>query len=270
MDKANGRYIYFIVRSDTHEIKIGMSYDPVDRFLALQSELGISLRLVGILPTKAQSDRYMHRKFKKYRTKGEWFMPVPAVITFIDENATLDIPELQLDRLEPQKEDLKSGAANSPLTIYQIRRKLGRIGNMSGEPCIPGIYHPNDKGLFSLYHYNYFYQIFDTAEYEGKTWVFILPVTMNGRKPTDRVRGRVMNWFPLDSLEWVTFHIEPPKPRGPYQPKRNYPSIEDAKRILSLLGEGVTQVKVAAQLGVSQSYISAIKLGKIKRYRHLL
>lgn len=47
-------------------------------------------------------------------------------------------------------------------------------------------------------------------------------------------------------------------------------SLNQVAEILELLNEGVIQVDIARQFGVAQSHISQIKLGRVKRYRHLI
>jgi len=52
--------------------------------------------------------------------------------------------------------------------------------------------------------------------------------------------------------------------------KKGALSLDQAIEILRLLDNGITQISIANQFGISQSCISAIKLGRIKRFQHLL
>lgn len=267
MDKANGRYIYFIQREDTQAIKIGMSYAPVDRLRYLQyvDYQGIPLKPLGVLQEKYSSDKYIHRRFKDYHIEGEWFLPAPELLRFIRDNSVLG--EFNLDKLS--RINRKRVFQDPPLTIYQVRKKLTRNRSIFDERCLPGIYRLNDPNLVSKNYRHHYYIIIDEAEFQGQSWVFVCPVCKNGNTPSIENIGRLINWFPLDALEWVAFHINPSKTNHEHRPQKRL-TIEEAEKALHLLNEGTTQVELAAQLGVSQSYISAIKLGKIKRYRHLL
>lgn len=63
--------IYF-VRAGDH-VKIGHSNNHQGRLSALQTGHHENLRVVGVVPGSQQDEKKMHKRFAKYRARGEWF-----------------------------------------------------------------------------------------------------------------------------------------------------------------------------------------------------
>jgi len=78
--------VYFIrARCEGNPIKIGYSINPKARIKALQTASPVKLRLLKTIPGNRQIERALHRKFKKYRLRGEWFKGSKELLQYIKE-----------------------------------------------------------------------------------------------------------------------------------------------------------------------------------------
>lgn len=84
--------IYFIYHNEY--IKIGFSADPWGRLASLQTAHYQQLDMLAIMPGEQADEREIHRKFWKYRERGEWFRDNELLRQFIDEIRSC-YPELQ-------------------------------------------------------------------------------------------------------------------------------------------------------------------------------
>lgn len=67
------RYIYFIRKKGTDEVKIGISEAPANRLLQLQHASGTELEIVRTVPGHEGLEKRLHQHFADKRLKGEWF-----------------------------------------------------------------------------------------------------------------------------------------------------------------------------------------------------
>ena len=74
-DGACSGYIYFIRSGETGPVKIGWVKSSVEsRLLALQCGNPEELIICKVLENKSIADEYeLHRRFSKFRIRGEWF-----------------------------------------------------------------------------------------------------------------------------------------------------------------------------------------------------
>lgn len=78
-------YVYFIkAKCEGNPIKIGYSIDPKKRLKSLQTASPVKLKLVKAIPGNRDTERNLHRRFKKYRIRGEWFKS-EKLLSFIKE-----------------------------------------------------------------------------------------------------------------------------------------------------------------------------------------
>lgn len=78
-------WIYFVLSSETKEIKIGYTERNVDKRIAeMQTGHPHKLELLASLSGNMEFEKSLHRKFGAMRIRGEWFMPDPALIQYID------------------------------------------------------------------------------------------------------------------------------------------------------------------------------------------
>lgn len=83
--------IYFLRRSNG-DIKIGRTNNLKMRVMALNSRNKQNLELIGTMPETVFREYELHHRFAACRVAGEWFQPVPELLTFIDEH-TIAPPE---------------------------------------------------------------------------------------------------------------------------------------------------------------------------------
>jgi len=78
--------IYFFGCETSREIKIGITSGRVEKRLAtLQTARGHKINLLATLPGTIKLERALHDRFSQHRLKGEWFMPHPDILAFIDQ-----------------------------------------------------------------------------------------------------------------------------------------------------------------------------------------
>ena len=68
---ANGSMVYFIVRGD--EVKVGTTRNLTKRFAELQTGSPDNYLLFGTMPGNKVIERMLHKKWKPYHIRGEWF-----------------------------------------------------------------------------------------------------------------------------------------------------------------------------------------------------
>ncbi|NKB32144.1 MAG: GIY-YIG nuclease family protein [Pseudomonadales bacterium] len=75
-------FTYFIAENENtngHRIKIGFSKDPEKRIKVLQTGNSRKLALMGWIECEGQAlERSLHKKYKNYNLKGEWFSIEPC------------------------------------------------------------------------------------------------------------------------------------------------------------------------------------------------
>jgi hypothetical protein len=78
--------IYFVQAGDNGPIKIGLAISPETRKKNLQTAHYEELRIIGILDGNSHVEKQLHRQFRDYRIRGEWFHPSQEIIKFIEGN----------------------------------------------------------------------------------------------------------------------------------------------------------------------------------------
>lgn len=66
-------YVYFIGGDDTALIKIGYASNVARRLRALQTGSPVRLKVLSRFPGSQRVEKSIHRRFRDYRTHGEWF-----------------------------------------------------------------------------------------------------------------------------------------------------------------------------------------------------
>lgn len=85
--------IYFIQDTTVLNIKIGFTDgDPADRLKALQTGSPAPLVLLYTMRGDMDLERRLHERFASARVHGEWFRPAPALLLFLLDAATRDLP----------------------------------------------------------------------------------------------------------------------------------------------------------------------------------
>jgi predicted GIY-YIG superfamily endonuclease len=78
--------IYFVRAGTTGPVKIGYTNNINRRIKNLQQGNPNKLVLLGLMTGTRDTERALHEKFAKYRLEGEWFRPVPALLSLCDND----------------------------------------------------------------------------------------------------------------------------------------------------------------------------------------
>lgn len=84
------RYVYFIQRGRTKNVKIGSAYDVKSRFQSLRTSSPDHLRLIAYVEGDKHTEAELHERFKKQWVRREWFKLEGDLAKFI---AKLPKPE---------------------------------------------------------------------------------------------------------------------------------------------------------------------------------
>jgi hypothetical protein len=76
--------IYVIENVENGHLKIGKAYNTKKRLAFLQTANSCDLRLLKEFDGGHSLERKIHRDLKKYKIRGEWFMPDDAVWKYLD------------------------------------------------------------------------------------------------------------------------------------------------------------------------------------------
>ena len=81
------RYVYFIraVDSPDGRIKIGCSYKPIRRLLALAAWSSYPLEVIAVAPGDFSTERSLHDFFAADRLHSEWFRSSPELLGVIED-----------------------------------------------------------------------------------------------------------------------------------------------------------------------------------------
>jgi hypothetical protein len=91
------RTVYFIQRGETGPIKIGKTrHDPRRRMATLQVGSAERLHLLGCCAEFEETK--VHFQFRQHRMSGEWFMPHPDILDFIQTHT--EVPQEKPNRNE--------------------------------------------------------------------------------------------------------------------------------------------------------------------------
>lgn len=78
-------YVYFVQGECGGPIKIGHSQNVAQRMKELQTGYPDILKLIGMIPGNVALETKIHQELEGYRTKGEWFKPLPPVLNRMKE-----------------------------------------------------------------------------------------------------------------------------------------------------------------------------------------
>lgn len=70
----SGKHLYIIVSKITGSIKIGRSSNVLQRLDSLQTANPYPLKIILIAENQGNIEKDLHKKLKKFKTNGEWFL----------------------------------------------------------------------------------------------------------------------------------------------------------------------------------------------------
>lgn len=109
--------IYFLRHIETGLIKIGKTRDKATRFYYLTRQYG-KLELLGLLPGYTRQEAELHQLFNKLNVRGvlagqEWFSPADELMSYIETNASLNLP---LPMIDPE-DDIRKYSVSQYLVV---------------------------------------------------------------------------------------------------------------------------------------------------------
>jgi len=78
-------YVYFVQNEDGF-VKIGTTRHVKSRLVRMQIDNCMKIKLIGKMKGGFDLEAELHKRFKKYRKRGEWFHPAPELIEYILNN----------------------------------------------------------------------------------------------------------------------------------------------------------------------------------------
>jgi hypothetical protein len=77
-------FVYFLLDTETNEIKIGQTNNPRERIEHLCHNTGRQLIVLAIVEDRLPLEQIMHMKFENLHMHGDWFRSDPSLISFIN------------------------------------------------------------------------------------------------------------------------------------------------------------------------------------------
>jgi hypothetical protein len=78
-------FVYFVQSGDDGLIKIGYTSDIRKRISSIKTCTPTPIKLLGYIEGDYLTERELHKKFKKYNSRGEWFTCTKEIIDYINE-----------------------------------------------------------------------------------------------------------------------------------------------------------------------------------------
>jgi hypothetical protein len=89
---VDGSFVYFYRVGDY--IKIGVSRNLRQRCKAFQMLIPFDGSLIGAFPGSQEDEADVHRQFKRFEHRNEWFHAVPELLEWVETHAKPFMPDL--------------------------------------------------------------------------------------------------------------------------------------------------------------------------------
>lgn len=146
-------WVYFIYDPDIKRIKIGQSWNPVQRLAGIRGHGHNKAEIIAIIPAHSV-EKELHEQFSYLRAEGEWFNVDDNLLNYIQESQRLPpiiIKETSapivnvIERIEQHTERVEVQPAPPPQTIIEYVEKPPRRLQVSWAyyyaPLIIGLVH---------------------------------------------------------------------------------------------------------------------------------
>lgn len=77
-------HIYFVQVISSGNIKIGYSKNIKSRLSTIQISIPEKVKLLGFISGDMSKEKELHRLFKYYHVRGEWFQCNPCIIDYVN------------------------------------------------------------------------------------------------------------------------------------------------------------------------------------------
>lgn len=111
--------VYFLANPETHAIKIGHATDPRERLHRLQVGCPSTLQLLGVIPGGRTRERALHRAWRHFRLRGEWFRAEPRLLA--------EIRRLVADATTPAGGATRQQESEVSERVSERRKKMPRV-----------------------------------------------------------------------------------------------------------------------------------------------
>jgi hypothetical protein len=85
---GKGAFVYLLHDSEQDLFKIGYSENPIRRFKQISDANNNYIELIGYIVGSKTNEAILHRRFKAYRRKLEWFDSSLDIIEYFKEHPT--------------------------------------------------------------------------------------------------------------------------------------------------------------------------------------
>ena len=85
MNRPVSGFVYLVHCPSAHQVKIGFSVDPQDRYLDLERTIPVPICMVACVPGTTIDEGVLHTKYSQFRKKGEWFSDeiIPELVEIV-------------------------------------------------------------------------------------------------------------------------------------------------------------------------------------------
>jgi hypothetical protein len=124
--------VYFILAMKCNLIKIGSTADLPRRLYEMSTSNPDELKILGVMPGDYTTERTLHRTFKKFRMKGEWFAADQFILDFVEEHcsksdAVATHLNSESDRQQSRREETYRRRVNKE-KLQQMQAALDELG----------------------------------------------------------------------------------------------------------------------------------------------
>lgn len=101
----------YVIGGGRRQVKIGYSTNMAARLAALQAASPQRLRILGTHPGTKATEAWLHERFARYRTHGEWFDLSSANLADLMQlmSGETPIPSAEVDAIERRSRAMSTG-----------------------------------------------------------------------------------------------------------------------------------------------------------------
>lgn len=120
IDKKKKDVVYFIFFEELRVVKIGYTNNIQNRFKNLRVAIPGNLEILGVISGDTVLEKKLHRAFRKYKMRGEWFFYSQELKNYIEEHAE----KVTVESKKPTKKKNKKKLPRWAKDIDAIRKRM--------------------------------------------------------------------------------------------------------------------------------------------------
>jgi len=90
--RAKGAFVYLMHDIDQNLLKIGFTENPKRRFKEIANANTNKIEFLGTIPGTKTNESNLHRKWKRFNAKLEWFNYDDDIIDYFREHPEFQVP----------------------------------------------------------------------------------------------------------------------------------------------------------------------------------